>query len=91
MAGALTADSVRRESQGSLFLHVAEFSDVVISDFWESGLTGVVTQWANVTTAPATQANVGISVRQSSGASGTFILIPGEDTQDVTLFVLSND
>ena len=90
MAG-LTADSVLQHSSGDLFLKVAKFSAVVINDHWDSGMTGVVTMWANETTAPGTQTNAGVAVRQSSAGSGTFIFVPGENTQDITLHVLTTD
>ena len=91
MAGALTASSVTSTNLGALNLKIVKFSAVVISDFWESGMTGVITEWANETTAPGTQTSAGVTVRQSSGASGTIIFTPSEDTQDVTLFVLTTD
>ena len=91
MAGALTASSVVRENAGSNNLFIVKFSSVVISDFWVSGLEAIVGFWGNETTVPGTQTNAGVTIRQSSGASGTLVFTPQEDTQDVTLYVLAKD
>jgi hypothetical protein len=86
MAAARTPASVLRESMGSRTLLVVKFTDVVTGDTWVSGLgTSPVAWWITATTAPGSQTNCGI---MASFASGTFTMIPDEDTQDATLFVM---
>jgi len=86
MAAARTPASVARESMGSRTLLIVKFADVVTGDTWVSGLgTSPVAHWITVTTAPGTQTNCGA---MASLSAGTFTMIPDEDTQDVTLFVM---
>jgi hypothetical protein len=85
MAAARTPASTRTESMGSRTLLVVKFTDVVTGDTWVSGLGAQpLFWWTTVTTAPGTQTNCG---SMASLASGTFTMIPDEDTQDLTLFV----
>jgi len=88
MAAVRTPASVTRESMGSRTLLVVKFTDVVTGDTWVSGLSGQPTAWwTTVTTAPSTQTNCG-SMASYVSSTGIFTMIPDEDTQDMTLFVM---
>jgi hypothetical protein len=86
MAAARTVASLRTESMGSRTLLIAKFTDVVTGDTWVSGLGNQpIAWWITATTAPGTQTNAGV---MASFSSGTFTMVPDEDTQDVFLYVL---
>jgi len=86
MAASRTPASTKTENMGSRTMLIVKFTDVVTGDTWVSGLgTTPVAYWTAVTTAPGTQTNC---AAQATLAAGTFTLIPDEDTQDVTLFVM---
>ena len=85
-AAAATPSNVRRHSMGSLSLVTADFPDTTDdTNTWASGLTGIVSYWAQDTDNPTTQGSVGTAVTQSAG---TFTFYPAEEEKSFTLFVL---
>lgn len=84
---AITPDTVRQHSMGSLKLIEAVFSAGTADDgdTWASGIsTRVIFFWAQDTDNPTTQASVGVAVANSSG---TFTFYPAEDNKSFTLLV----
>ena len=85
---AITPDTIRQHSMGSVKLIEAVFSAGTADDgdTWASGLsTNVINFWAQDQDNPTTQGSVGVSVTNSSGS---FTFYPAEDNKPFTLFVM---
>jgi len=85
MAAATQSGSTIRETFGSLYLHIATFSDIDNASTYASGIKRVVGYWANATDDPS-QGNEKIDVAESSG---TFTFSTGEASRTGMLYVLS--
>ena len=84
---AVTPDSVRRESFGSLTVHIVELPATAdTTNTWASGIPEIVGHWISVNDTTATQASQGAGATRSGS---TFTVYPGEDNTAMTLYVLS--
>ena len=86
---AISPDTLRQQSLGSVALLIADFSAGTADDgdTWASGLgSNVVGFWAQDTDNPSTQGSVGTAI---SNSSGTFTLYPAEDNKSFTVYVLA--
>lgn len=76
----------RRESLGSLTLHIVNSASVAEGDTYASGLgTNVVGYWANAVTDESTAGDEGVNVANSSGTFTFYHKTTGE----VFLYILS--
>lgn len=82
---AKTPSNIYVHSMGDCKLIRAVFTDIDDTDTWTSNLVGIVDQWFNATSNPATQTDTGCNVSQ---ASGVFTFYPGADNAAGTLFVM---
>lgn len=84
---AITPDTIRQHSMGSLKLIEAVFSAGTADDgdTWASGMSGrVITYVTQDQDNPTTQGSVGVAVTYSAG---TFTFYPAEDNKPFTLLV----
>ena len=83
--GALTAASVKRESMGSLTMHLVHFASVTsgaTGDTWTSGLPNIKAAWAIATTAGPTAISCSfvsstgvVTLNPTSGATGVNLVV----------------
>ena len=84
---AFVPDSIKRESMGSMTLHIVEIPATAdTTNTWASGIPEIVAHWVSVNDTTTTQASQGAGVTRSGS---TFTYYPGEDNTAATLFVLS--
>lgn len=84
---ALTAASIKRESMGSLTMHLVHFASVssgATGDTWDSGLPNIAMAWAMATTAGPTAVSCSFD-----SATGIVTLNPVNTATGVNLVVLS--
>lgn len=88
---ALTADSVIRESMGSLTLHIATFitNDIDDADTWASGIPGIVAVWSNTIDNPTSTTDTALNVSISNLATGQVTFFAGEVTRAAYVYVVS--
>ena len=86
---AITPATLVRESNGSLTLHIADFTTAFADgDTWASGLPNVVGKWANVTSGMSASLSSGAIMVTESGGTFTFNSMNAAPLK-ATLYVLS--
>ena len=85
-----TPDSVIIESVGSLTLRIATFStnDIDDTDYWTSGIQGIVGYWGNLTD-DGTQTKEGIDITLTTASTGLLTFNVGEGNRTGVIYVLS--
>jgi hypothetical protein len=86
----ITPSTIKRESVGSLTLHIADFANTADNgDTWESGIQGVVGVMACQKDVAGTATSQGVGAAVTTAATGVITLYIGEDNAAVQLWVLS--